>query len=141
MKGLPAEFDGDGIGMMVQARGEIPGRSFDSLSDMGAQSALKRAGVSAQEASDYWTGKLKSEGLLGDAETAPSRVAPSMTLSSEPTVKKTTIIEETVPAAPKRMSPLEASEKLRRIQTSGRPTARQEAQDFLNSMKEQMIDG
>jgi hypothetical protein len=68
-------------------------------------------------------------------------VAPSMTLSSEPTVKKTTIIEETVPAAPKRMSPLEASEKLRRIQTSGRPTARQEAQDFLNSMKEQMIDG
>ena len=68
-------------------------------------------------------------------------VAPSMTLSSEPTVKKTTIIEETVPAAPQRMSPLEASEKLRRIQTSGRPTARQEAQDFLNSMKEQMIDG
>jgi len=68
-------------------------------------------------------------------------VAPSMTISSEPTVKKTTIIEETVPTAPQRMSPLEASEKLRRIQTSGRPTARQEAQDFLNSMKEQMIDG
>jgi hypothetical protein len=141
MKGLPAEFDGDGIGMMVQARGEIPGRSFDSLSDMGAQSALKRAGVSAQEASDYWTGKLKSEGLLGDAETAPSRVAPSMTLSEEPTVKKTTIIEETVPAAQQRMSPLEASERLRRIQTSGRPTARQEAQDFLQSIRGQMING
>jgi hypothetical protein len=39
------------------------------------------------------------------------------------------------------MSPLEASEKLRRIQTSGRPTARQEAQDFLQSIKGQMING
>lgn len=71
----------------------------------------------------------------------PSRVAPSMTLSAEPTVKKTTIVEEIVPATQQRMSPLEASEKLRRIQTSGRPNARQEAQDFLQSIKGQMIDG
>ena len=71
----------------------------------------------------------------------PSRVAPSMTISEEPTVKKTTIIEETVPATQQRMSPLEASEKLRRIQTSGRPNARQEAQDFLQSIKGQMING
>ena len=141
MQGAPAEFDGDGIGMRVEARGEIPGREFESLNDIGAQSALQKAGVSAQEASDYWIGKLKSEGLLGDAEPAPSRVAPSKTLSAEPTVKKTTIIEETVPAAQTRMSPVEASEKLRRIQTSGRPNARQEAQDFLQSIKGQMING
>ena len=75
------------------------------------------------------------------SEQPPARVAPSMTLSEEPTVKKTTIIEETVPAAQQRMSPLEASERLRRIQTSGRPTARQEAQDFLQSIRGQMING
>jgi len=68
-------------------------------------------------------------------------VAPSKTLSAEPTVKKTTIIEETVPATQTRMSPVDVSEKLRRIQTSGRPNARQEAQDFLQSIKGQMIDG
>lgn len=75
------------------------------------------------------------------AEPKVAPVAPSMTISEEPTVKKTTIIEETVPATQQRMSPLEASEKLRRIQTSGRPTARQEAQDFLQSIKGQMING
>ena len=88
----------------------------------------------------YVKPEFRADTSTGSKESS-ALVAPSMTLSSEPTVKKTTIIEETVPAAPKRMSPLEASEKLRRIQTSGRPTARQEAQDFLNSMKEQMIDG
>jgi hypothetical protein len=75
------------------------------------------------------------------AEPKSATVAPSMTISEEPTVKKTTIVEEIVPAAQTRMSPLEASEKLRRIQTSGRPTARQEAQDFLQSIKGQMING
>jgi hypothetical protein len=71
----------------------------------------------------------------------PSAVPPSMTVASEPAVKKTTIIEETVPASQQQMSPLEASEKLRRIQNSGRPNARQEAQDFLASIKGQMING
>ena len=75
------------------------------------------------------------------AEPKAATVAPSMTISEEPTVKKTTIIEETVPATQQRMSPLEASEKLRRIQTSGRPNSRQEAQDFLQSIKGQMING
>ena len=75
------------------------------------------------------------------AEPKAATVAPSMTISEEPTVKKTTIIEETVPATQQRMSPIEASEKLRRIQTSGRPNSRQEAQDFLQSIKGQMING
>jgi prephenate dehydrogenase len=55
--------------------------------------------------------------------------------------KTTTIIEETAPAPQAKMSPMEASEKLRRIQTSGRPTARQEAQDFLAQIKGSMING
>ena len=68
--------------------------------------------------------------------------APSKTVSSvEPVVKTTTIIEETAPAPQAKMSPMEASEKLRRIQTSGRPTARQEAQDFLAQIKGSMING
>ena len=75
------------------------------------------------------------------AEPKAAAVAPSMTISEEPTVKKTTIVEEIVPATQQRMSPLEASEKLRRIQTSGRPNSRQEAQDFLQSIKGQMING
>jgi len=75
------------------------------------------------------------------AEPKAAPVAPSMTISEEPTVKKTTIVEEIVPATQQRMSPLEASEKLRRIQTSGRPNSRQEAQDFLQSIKGQMING
>jgi hypothetical protein len=141
MRGMPFEHDGDGIGMEVQARGDMPGRTFDTLSDIGAKASLERAGVSAQEASDYWTGKLKSEGIIGAAEPTSSSVPPSMTVASEPAVKKTTIIEETVPASQQRMSPLEASEKLRRIQNSGRPNARQEAQDFLASIKGQMING
>lgn len=73
-----------------------------------------------------------------------SRVGRSRTLDTAeetPVVKKTTIIEETAPAPQVSMSPMEASEKLRRIQTSGRPTARQEAQDFLQSIKGQMING
>jgi hypothetical protein len=88
----------------------------------------------------YVKPEFRAETSTGSKESS-ALVAPSMTLSAEPTVKKTTIIEETVPAAQTRMSPFEASEKLRRIQTSGRPTARQEAQDFLQSIKGQMIDG
>jgi len=89
---------------------------------------------------NYVKPEFRAETSTGSKESS-ALVAPSMTLSAEPTVKKTTIIEETVPAAQTRMSPFEASEKLRRIQTSGRPTARQEAQDFLQSIKGQMIDG
>ena len=149
MQGVPVDFGGEGIGLY----GERGGRDFNygSLSSEGAQRQLKEAGVSEKEASDYWMGKLKSKGILDtlaedqiaeqEAKESSALVAPSMTISEEPTVKKTTIIEETVPATQQRMSPLEASEKLRRIQTSGRPNSRQEAQDFLQSIKGQMING
>jgi hypothetical protein len=167
MQGVPVDFGGEGIGLYVDREGM--NFNYDSLSQEGAQRQLKRAGVSEKEASDYWMGNLKSMGVLDRAAEDPemieeakryqeqkaraeqyfanrrgAKLRASRTLDTEeatPTVKKTTIIEETVPAAQTRMSPFEASEKLRRIQTSGRPTARQEAQDFLQSIKGQMIDG
>ena len=124
MQGMPVEFDGDGIGINVQGRGDSGYKSFDSLSDIGAKAALERAGVSAEEATDYWTGQLKSQGLIEDAQ--PQR--------------KVTIIEETAPRQ-ESTRPMDVAERLRRIQTSGRPNARQEAQDFLSSVKSQMTNG
>ena len=124
MQGMPVEFDGDGIGINVQGRGDSGYKSFESLSDIGAKAALERAGVSAEEATDYWTGQLKSQGLIEDAQ--PQR--------------KVTIIEETAPRQ-ESTRPMDVAERLRRIQTSGRPNARQEAQDFLSSIKSQMTNG
>ena len=124
MQGMPVEYDGDGIGINVQGKGGSGFKSFDSLDDMGAKAALENAGVSAAEASDYWTGQLKSQGMIEDVQ--PQR--------------KVTIIEETAPRQ-ESTRPTDVAERLRRIQTSGRPNARQEAQDFLNSIKSQMTDG
>ena len=82
---------------------------------------------------------VKSDFLVPDKRSVPE---PSKTVAAPetPVVKKTTIIEE-VETPQQSMKPMDVAEKLRRIQTSGRPNARQEAQDFLASIKEQMTNG
>jgi len=127
MGGTPEEFDGDGFDV------ELPGsyRRYP-VDSPAALAAFERAGVTRQEATDYWMDKMKS-----------SRILDSIRASQEedkPAIKKTTIIEEVQPSQ-QSMKPMDVAEKLRRIQTSGRPNARQEAQDFLASIKEQMTNG
>ena len=84
---------------------------------------------------------VKSDFLVPAPKTRPTP-EPSKTVAAPeaPVVKKTTIIEE-VETPQQSMKPMDVAEKLRRIQTSGRPNARQEAQDFLSSIKEQMTNG
>ena len=84
---------------------------------------------------------VKSDFLVPAPKTRPTP-EPSKTVAAPeaPVVKKTTIIEE-VETPQQSMRPMDVAEKLRRIQTSGRPNARQEAQDFLSSIKEQMKNG
>jgi len=68
---------------------------------------------------------------------------PSQPAPEPQTTRKVTIIEESpAPATQQQpMAPMEVAERLRRIQTSGRPTARQEAQDFLAQIRSQMSNG
>lgn len=128
MGGAPEEFGGDGLNV------ELPGLNKRVPVDSpAALAAFKTAGVTGEEASDYWMGKLKSSGALESAGSFSS-------VPDKPVVKKTTIIEE-VETPQQSTKPMDVAEKLRRIQTSGRPNARQEAQDFLASIKEQMSNG
>lgn len=82
---------------------------------------------------------VKSDFLVPARKDVPE---PSKTVEAPeaPTIKKTTIIEE-VETPQQSTRPMDVAERLRRIQTSGRPTARQEAQDFLSSIKSQMNNG
>ena len=66
----------------------------------------------------------------------PSQPAPVTEAAPSPS-RRVTIIEETTPEI-KSFDPLNVSEQLRRIQTSGRPNARQEAQDFLANVRSKM---
>lgn len=125
--GAPEEFGGDGFDV------ELPGsyRRY-SVDSPAALAAFERAGVTRQEATDYWMDKMKSSGILESVRTLQEE--------DKPAIKKTTIIEEVQPSQ-QSTKPMDVAEKLRRIQTSGRPNARQEAQDFLASIKEQMSNG
>jgi hypothetical protein len=127
MGGTPEEFDGDGFDV------ELPGsyRRYP-VDSPAALAAFERAGVTRQEATDYWMDKMKSSGILDSIRASQEE--------DKPAIKKTTIIEEVQPSQ-QSMKPMDVAEKLRRIQTSGRPNARQEAQDFLASIKEQMTNG
>jgi len=129
MSGVPEEYYGTGVGIEVES---LPGGQKLSLSSPQAAAQLKRAGVTPQEAESYWMGKLESMGAL--EERNPSY--------QQPQGRKITVTEIEEPAPVQQsMKPMDVAERLRRIQTSGRPTARQEAQDFLASIKSQMSNG
>ena len=137
---LSEQFRGQ-LGSLGESLGKLTRTVDDKLQREESSLMERQQNLQAQQAELEKDMSNFREATSTGSKSSSALVAPSRTLSAEPTVKKTTIIEETVPAAQTRMSPLEASEKLRRIQTSGRPTARQEAQDFLQSIKGQMIDG
>ena len=137
---LSEQFRGQ-LGSLGESLGKLTRTVDDKLQREESSLMERQQNLQAQQAELEKDMSNFTEATSTGSKSSSALVAPSMTLSAEPTVKKTTIIEETVPAAQTRMSPFEASEKLRRIQTSGRPTARQEAQDFLQSIKGQMING
>ena len=111
--------------------GEAQAETQRQLMEMKNQTVVP----TADRVPDY----VKSDFLVPDKRSVPE---PSKTVAAPetPVVKKTTIIEE-VETPQQSMKPMDVAEKLRRIQTSGRPDARQEAQDFLASIKEQMSNG
>ena len=111
--------------------GEAQAETQRQLMEMKNQTVVP----TADRVPDY----VKSDFLVPDKRSVPE---PSKTVAvpETPVVKKTTIIEE-VETPQQSMKPMDVAEKLRRIQTSGRPDARQEAQDFLASIKEQMSNG
>ena len=137
---LSEQFRGQ-LGSLGESLGKLTRTVDDKLQREESSLMERQQNLHTQQAELEKDMSNFTEATSTGSKSSSALVAPSMTLSAEPTVKKTTIIEETVPAAQTRMSPFEASEKLRRIQTSGRPTARQEAQDFLQSIKGQMING
>lgn len=122
----------------------------DELSDMMSQLEAKQAGTQSQLA-----GMGKQTASVPGPEKVPSFVrqefkpAPSQPApvteaeeQTQPQGRKITVTEIEEPAPVQQsMKPMDVAEKLRRIQTSGRPTARQEAQDFLASIKSQMSNG
>lgn len=118
---------------MLGKLGEAQADTQRQLQEMKNKTVVPTADTSASY--------VKSDFLVPDPKSSPTP-EPSKTVAAPeaPAIKKTTIIEE-VEAPQQSMKPMDVAEKLRRIQTSGRPNARQEAQDFLSSITEQMKNG
>lgn len=118
---------------MLGKLGEAQADTQRQLQEMKNKTVVPTADTSASY--------VKSDFLVPAPKSSPTP-EPSKTVAAPeaPAIKKTTIIEE-VEAPQQSMKPMDVAEKLRRIQTSGRPNARQEAQDFLSSITEQMKNG
>lgn len=71
MRGVPEEYGGVGVGITYEGKAGM--RDFD-LNDPFAVEQLKKAGVTQQEASDYWMNSLRKQGMLDDETPAVSPV-------------------------------------------------------------------
>ena len=146
----------DALNTLDEQGPEVPQMKAEAQKDDFMREALGRLGE-AQAETQRQLMEMKSQTVVPTAERVPDYVKsdflvpapktravpePSKTVTApeEPVIKKTTIIEE-VETPQQSTKPMDVAEKLRRIQTSGRPNARQEAQDFLASIKKQMTNG
>ena len=116
---------------------EMLGRLGQQQQEMQAQLKEMKGSTfvpTADNAGEY----VKSDFLVPARKDAPEPSQPAPVTEAAPSPsRRVTIIEETTPEI-KSFDPLNVSEQLRRIQTSGRPNARQEAQDFLANVRSKM---
>ena len=157
MKQNLSEFATEGeTATPTQSQKQLSAAKAEAQKDDYLKEALSYLGK-AQADTQRQLMEMKNQTVVPTADTNPEYVMsdflvpapkaravpePSKTVTApeQPVVKKTTIIEE-VETPQQSMKPMDVAERLRRIQTSGRPNARQEAQDFLASIKGQMTNG
>ena len=129
----PSESVGDGLSEMMS---QLEAKQADTQSQLSGMGKQPRSVPGPESAPSFVKSEFRAP--------APSQPAPPVEseVQTQPQGRKITVTEIEEPAPVQQsMKPMDVAERLRRIQTSGRPTARQEAQDFLASIKSQMSNG